>query len=139
MAGAFFAAHDRGAGPSDGIYGCASVRTGEWPGGCADERQELRRILLARRGSGPRRCGLSRDRARSGRVGQVLEAGYSLQLSASGGEHGASTRYTWNQEGCGGRAFDRRDARGSVRLMYPERVTQLVLEDPIGLEDYRVN
>jgi pimeloyl-ACP methyl ester carboxylesterase len=24
-------------------------------------------------------------------------------------------------------------------LMYPERVTQLVLEDPIGLEDYRVN
>lgn len=23
--------------------------------------------------------------------------------------------------------------------MYPERVTQLVLEDPIGLEDYRVN
>src|SRR5208283_1906554 len=115
MAGAFFTAYDRGAGPSNGVYGRAAVWTGEWPCGRADAWQELRRILLAQRGSGAGRCGLSRYRARSSRLGQVLEAGYSLQLSAFGSEYGASTRFTWNPGRYAGRAFNRRDARGSVR------------------------
>ena len=113
-------------------------RDGQRPHGGAAARQELLRRDLGRHDRGSDRGRLSRGRARPDRLLQVEQArALPVQLPATRRTTPTPARHPRHRPGRHPRPFDRRHAGGPLCAALPGmRPQQLVLVDPIGLEDW---
>ena len=137
LSSSFPAASASRRGRSDGIHGCACGSSRKWPHHRAAARQEFWRILFWRAHGRIMVAGyrvIAPDQIGWGKSSKP-DIRYSFQLLAANTAHLLDTLHVTKAVVLGHSTGGMLAVR--FALMYPERVSQLILEDPIGLEDYR--
>ena len=105
---------------------------------CAVSRQEFLRGDLAGHDRGPDRRRLARHCRRPDRFLQIEQAcPLSIYFSATRRKHACFARVAGDNPGNFHRSLGRRHARHALRHDFSGDVEQLVLVDPIGLEDWK--
>ena len=132
-------AEDTAPGIENGVHGCAAAESERSDGSPVAWKEFQRRLLGSyREGTGRQR--IPGDRAGSDRIREIFQAGYaSVYISTIGGRDQSRAGQRGSGQSGGTCSFHGRDGFGTrFVLSYPDRVEKFILEDPIGLEDWKL-